>query len=297
MPFNLRTDWKTIGRTGKTVDNREITEEMVKDAVELYDASKYKAFVWPEHARWYKMGGVEAVRLVKNDEGGLDIQAILSPNDYWLYANSVDQKTCTSMELDKLDRFGGRWYLTGLGATDTPASFGTTELRFSKQTETAVMSNPIEFILDEKLGKKTLLSSLFGKNHQEEEPEMGKELFEALKAMGEEIKSVRADLASLKAAAEKAAAEPGVLAEGVDLKAIEDKIAAFGARIEKFTTQTGEFGTKLAALDGLGEKFAALDTGLKKLREEFDQAVREPGAGTTLALENLGEGEDLTQYI
>lgn len=298
MPFNLRTDWKTIGRTGKTVDNREITEEMVKDAVELYDASKYKAFVWPEHARWYKMGGVEAVRLVKNDEGGLDIQAILSPNDYWLYANSVDQKTCTSMELDKLDRFGGRWYLTGLGATDSPASFGTTEIRFSKSTETALRGHPIEFLLDAKPERQNLFSKIFGKKPPVEETEVDeKEFLKQFTALAGQVNTMSADLASLKAAAEKAAAEPGVLAEGVDLKAIEDKIAAFGAQIEKFTTQTGEFGTKLAALDGLGEKFAALDTGLKKLREEFDKAVREPGAGTTLALENLGEGEDLTQYI
>lgn len=287
MPANLRTDWKKIGRTGKTVDNREITEEMVRDAVELYDTSKYKAFVWPEHARWYKMGGVEAVRLVKNDEGGLDIEAILSPNDYWLYANSVDQKTCTSMELDKLDRFGGRWYLTGLGATDSPASFGTTEIRFSKgNSETAVRGAPMEFALDAKPETPSFFARLFGATPQPEDIDVDmKEFTQQFTALVADVKAMHADFTALKASAEKAAAEPGsVKTEGADFKALETKVAEFG-------TQLAGLSSKLAALDGVAEKLAKLDEATTQLaalkadhdalKAEFKQALKDEAPGTT----------------
>lgn len=301
MPTNLRTGWTKIGRTGKTVDNREITVEMVKDAVELYDPKQYKAFVWPEHARWYKMGGVEALRLVKNDEGGLDIEAILSPNDYWLFANAADQKTCTSMELDQLDRFGKRWYLIGLGATDSPASFGTTEIRFSKgNSETAVRGAPMEFALDAKPETPSFFARLFGTTPQPEDIDVDmKEFTQQFTALVADVKAMHADFAALKASAQ-AAAEPGVKADGADFKALETKVAEFG-------TQLAGLSTKLAALDGVAEKLAKLDEATTQLaalkadhdalKAEFNKAVSTPAAGTTFTKENLGEGDDLKNYI
>jgi hypothetical protein len=132
MPSNLTTDWIRIGRSGHTAfDGRKIKKEWIVQAAENYDPNKFKALIWPEHRRWFNLGTVEELRAEDNDEGGVDLFARISPNDYYLSMNREGQKLFTSMELEPSFKGKKGWYLCGLGATDDPASTDTTEVRFS----------------------------------------------------------------------------------------------------------------------------------------------------------------------
>lgn len=282
MPVNLKTDWKTIGRSGKTVDGREITEEMLKDAAELYDPDQYRAVVWPEHFQYYKMGSVEAVRLQKNGEGGLDLQAILVPNEYWLNANSYDQKTFTSMELTKLDKFEGRWYLTGLGATDNPASFGTSELRFNKKQSEVFRGSAVEFVLDAKPEKGSFLSSFFNKQTQEEN-QVDKTAFEALL---NELKGIKEEFAKLQKEPKDKPKEENT--EGTKFKALEDRLT----EIEDKFSKLGD--TKL---EDSSDSIKALTDKLSELEAEFTAAMNTPHPGGTKPPEQTGEAFKKEDYL
>jgi hypothetical protein len=291
MPVNLKTDWKTIGRTGKTVDNREITVDMVNDIVDLYDPEQYKAVVRWEHYRFMKLGGVEALRKVKNKEGGYDVQAILSPNQFWLDENANDQKTFTSMELDKVDKFGGRWYLTGLGATDNPASFGTTELRFSKQNDTVLNGEPVEFQLDIEQASKGLFSRLFGKqNHEDSAVDK-----ETLKALLEEMKGMRTELSALKPDGGKPTDPPAPAADPKD-----DKFTALEARFTALEAKVNELkpaDPPAPAADPNAEKFTALEARFTALEQKFTEALNTPHPGTTNAPKQTGTEGDRKDYL
>jgi hypothetical protein len=301
MPNNLVTDWVTIGRSGFTVDDRTITEEMLKDAADLYDPATYGAAVWPEHYRYIKLGTAVALRTVKNEEGGIDLQAILRPNDYWLYDNKYDQLTWTSMELTQLKKFDGRWYLTGLGATDSPASFGTTELRFSKNEnkEDVIRGAPIKFsaVVNNPDGKdtwnkKSILGRIFGGKQKPEETDMDKELIELFKTFGEDLKGLKADLAVFKKTEDKPSAKPD--AEKTEaFKVLETKLSEletrFGTLDEKFS--------KLPAPVDHTEKLSALEAKLDKLTEAFNKAISEADQNTTKPNPPTDGGGDLKTYI
>jgi hypothetical protein len=128
----LRTDWKRIGRSGATVDGREISPQMIDEMAASYNKELYTAEIWPEHQRYVNYGTVEALRATDNEEGGRDLWAVISPNALYLNANQYGQKLFTSMEITPKFRKTGKAYLTGLGATDDPASAATSEIRFSK---------------------------------------------------------------------------------------------------------------------------------------------------------------------
>lgn len=135
---DLKTGWKRIGRSGPAVDGREIKPEMIVQAAANYNKDLFTALIWPEHFRYINLGTVEALRAADNEEGGKDLFAMISPNQFYLQANSAGQKLFTSMELTPDFRKTGQWYLTGLGATDDPASAATTEMRLSATAKPGV---------------------------------------------------------------------------------------------------------------------------------------------------------------
>lgn len=138
MTVALKTDWVRIGRSGATVDGRTISADAVIQAAETYNPELFTALIWPEHQRWENWGKVLALKAETNEEGGTDLFAQLSPNRKYISANTInDEGLFTSMELTSNFRRTGKWYLSGLGATDDPASVATTEIRFSKQAEQA----------------------------------------------------------------------------------------------------------------------------------------------------------------
>ena len=132
----LSTDWLCIATEGDTVDRRELKQEWLIDAAETYNPDLYAALIWPEHERDYgNLGSVKEVMAQEGDDGLVRLYARISPNSQLIEANNRDQLLYFSVELTGGGDFRGtgRSYLEGLGATDSPASVGTTRMRFSKR--------------------------------------------------------------------------------------------------------------------------------------------------------------------
>lgn len=133
------SDWVIVATAGTTVsDGRVISESWINDMAELYDPEEYKALIWPEHYRsaWAvfegkNWGEVEELKAGKFKDK-LRLFAKLTPNHYLLEANKDGQKLFSSIEPEPDYKKEGRCYLLGLAVTDSPASSGTTRLRFSR---------------------------------------------------------------------------------------------------------------------------------------------------------------------
>jgi hypothetical protein len=282
MPRNLRTDWLTIGRSGQTVDNREISPQDIKDMAETYNPDVYTALIWPEHFRYYNMGRVLELRAAANSEGGQDLQAILAPNEFYLNANSYDQKLFTSMEIQPDFRKSGKAYLIGLGATDSPASTGTSEVRFSRQDKESLVSKPVEIVLTTKPEKPSLFERLFGSNTQEDD-DMSKE---ALQAMAEELKALRTEFAALKPKEEEKPNTPPADPNAERFDALEKKLDELAAK----------FDTKPPA-DPNADKFKTLEAQLADLEKKFTEALNEAHPSTTQPPKQTGVDGDRKDYL
>jgi len=132
------SDWKIVATEGATVDGRAVTTNWIKDMAQLYSLDEYTALIWPEHSRsrWDKYEGknwgtVEDIKAEKR-AGKLRLLAKITPNAHLLKANAEGQKLFTSIEPNPDYKGEGRCYLMGLAVTDSPASTGTTRLKFSK---------------------------------------------------------------------------------------------------------------------------------------------------------------------
>lgn len=135
------SDWKIVATEGATVDGRAISANWINDMAETYDQSEYTALIWPEHYRssWSifegkNWGTVEEVKAAKFGDR-LRLFAKITPNKYLLEANKEEQKLFTSIEPNPDYKGEGRCYLMGLAVTDSPASSGTTRLKFKEKTE------------------------------------------------------------------------------------------------------------------------------------------------------------------
>ncbi|EOD9390204.1 GPO family capsid scaffolding protein [Cronobacter sakazakii] len=131
---HLRTDWLCIATEGDTVDGRNLKRQWLVDAAETYDPQHYGALIWPEHQDGINYGEVLAVMGQEGEDGFYRLYAQIRPNAYLLEANRYDQLIYFSVELtpDGNFRGTGRTYLEGLAVTNTPASVGTTRLRFNR---------------------------------------------------------------------------------------------------------------------------------------------------------------------
>lgn len=132
------SDWKIVATSGATVDGRAITDGWIKEMAKAYATDEYTALIWPEHSRsmWGSFEGknwgvVEHLKAEKRG-GKLRLLAKITPNAYLLNANKDGQKLFTSIEPDPDYKGTGTCYLLGLAVTDSPASTGTTRLKFSK---------------------------------------------------------------------------------------------------------------------------------------------------------------------
>ncbi|QHM93319.1 GPO family capsid scaffolding protein [Kosakonia sacchari] len=133
---HLTTDWLCVATEGDTVDKRTLERQWLIDAAELYDARLWSALIWPEHCKDYgNFGEVLEAMYQEGEDGLVRLYVRLCPNQFLLDANRCGQLLYFSVELtpDGNWRNTGRTYLEGLAVTDTPASVGTTRLRFSKR--------------------------------------------------------------------------------------------------------------------------------------------------------------------
>ncbi|ELC0990502.1 GPO family capsid scaffolding protein [Vibrio cholerae] len=197
------SDWVVIATEGSTVDGRKITKSWINDMASLYAKDEYTALIWPEHWRssWGPFEGknwgvVEELKAEVLDDK-LRLFAKLTPNQYLLDANQEGQKLFTSIETNPDYKGEGRCYLMGLAVTDSPASTGTTQLKFSRRhgEETAIESDALEELHLEKCFSRTdrLFSALRtfiagdepetpSKPQSEDEKPMNKEQYSALMA-------------------------------------------------------------------------------------------------------------------
>ncbi|OOE45113.1 GPO family capsid scaffolding protein [Salinivibrio kushneri] len=139
--MSKQTGWIIVATAGATVDGRTITEAWIKDMAAQYSPDEYQALIWPEHFRssWGPFDGknwgtVDELKAAKKGNA-LRLYAKITANDYLLLANKDGQKLFTSIEADPDYKGSGRCYLRGLAVTDSPASTGTTRLKFSIGTE------------------------------------------------------------------------------------------------------------------------------------------------------------------
>ncbi len=148
----LMTNWICIATEGETVDKRFLTREMLIDAAETYDPNLYTALLWPEHERWAgNAGEVLEVQAAEDDTNLVKLYARLCPSTDLIYANRNGKLLFSSVELtpDGDFRGTGRYYLEGLGITDSPASVGTTRMRFNKREDNYFIGNSLPLVINE----------------------------------------------------------------------------------------------------------------------------------------------------
>lgn len=277
MP-KLKTEWKRIGRSGKTIDGRDIDPQWLRDAAETYDPELYQAKIWPDHIRMYSMGSVVAVRVENNSEGGVDLYARIAPNDIYQSTAKAGQRLHTSMELMPNFRDTGKFYLSGLAATDTPASVATSEMRFTANKDQTIIlgefvENETHEFNDNDDQPPSWFTRFFSKNNTDE-GDMDKKTTEALMA------SMTALSESLTAFTQKLDGKP----EGDNKPA--DQINPAELTPERFAALETEIKELKAAFtanntpaDGASavdaEAFKKLETQLADLTKQFKEAVSE----------------------
>lgn len=285
MPQNLKTEWKIWGRSGDTVDGRKIPEEAIIQAAETYDPKIFCALVWPEHQRWANFGTVVEVKYAKNEEGGVDLLGRLTPNDFYIATNRAGQRLFTSMELTPDFRKTGKWYLTGLAATDNPASVATSEMRLSANNNTEVFKSQFiesnifqqeEYEATEQ-GFINQLLQFFNKRFPEDESAMNNEQYTAITT---QLSSIAKQLETFgsKIVVEKDVVTDNDSTSAITLESLASKITELSEQVKAFkATPEGEVVTDPDNTVS-AEEFNKLSEEFKKLTEQFEAATKEqPG--------------------
>ena len=128
--------WFCIGKSGATVDGRTIESADLIAAAAAYDPELYGARINLEHYRPYSpkndYSGLGDVLELKAEtaDGVTRLYARIDPTEKMLGYIKDREKVYTSMEIMKPFGDTGKAYLVGLAMTDSPASMGTTMLKF-----------------------------------------------------------------------------------------------------------------------------------------------------------------------
>ncbi|WP_416362796.1 GPO family capsid scaffolding protein [Pseudomonas sp. NFX183] len=280
MPRSLVSYWKRVATSGTTADGREILPQELRDIAETYKPSRYTAVIWCDHERWSgSHGTVFALRLVEEGEdlepGQIALEAQLKPNDRLLQLNDQGQKLFSSIEITPNFAGSGKAYLTGLGVTDEPASLGTQELYFSKQTHqnsfyaASVELGSFEAEPQSEVGKLIgLLTGLFKRFATDAEPvepttptesktPMDEATATALKALLEQLLVVAAGIQAVIEPAAADAPEPDQ-APIDDVSAAVDDIVTTAEEEREFRRSGGSNKAVLVQLEKLQKQFSAL---------------------------------------
>jgi len=270
----LKTDFKRIGRSGPTVDGRVISPEMIDQMAASYDKNLFTALIFPEHQRYVNYGMVEELRATDNEEGGRDLWAVLSPNEFYTSSNHYGQKLFTSMEITVDFRKTGKAYLTGLGATDDPASAATSEIRLSKTAAQGgiILTKTVEAIEKtfEDTAKETLLDQIKAlfKNQPPEENDMADK--KALEELKTEIAAIKILFSKLEGGhADDKGGDKSADKTDPNTEAFNKLNQRLDALEAKFSGQTNEQKpTADDALKTLTEKLTALEIKLSNALQE-----------------------------
>lgn len=164
-----------VATSGKTVDQRELSAQDIKDIAESYNPKKYGARIWLEHFRgmlpdsvFKALGDVIEVEARDVEDNKVALFAKLSPTEDLVKINEARQKIYTSIEIIK-DPDTGKPYLGGLAVTDSPASIGTEVLMFSSKHNansrftSYIEGDKLEFVAEEESTETATNENLFNK--------------------------------------------------------------------------------------------------------------------------------------
>lgn len=299
MPSKLKTGWKRIGRSGKTIDGRDIDPQWLREAADMYDPEFYQAKIWPDHLRMYNMGNVTRVRAEDNSEGGVDLYAQIEPNEIYQSTVRAGQRLHTSMELMPNFRETGKFYLRGLAATDNPASVATSEMRFNANKDQTIILG--EFVENETHNfndshsddqPPSWFTRLFSKD-KSDEGDMDKKTAEQLTAL---MTALNESLAAFTQKLEgKPAGDGKPNGEQETLEVTTERFAALEAEIKalKDAKASDKGGEQASAVDA--EAFNKLQTQFDELTKQFKAALKEqPG---TDAGEHEGDSFTASEYV
>ena len=303
-----QSGWVIAATEGATVDGRTISKEWINQMAESYSVDEYTALIWPEHFRssWgpsegKNWGTVDEVKAAKH-KGKLRLFVKITANDYLLAANKDGQKLFMSIEPNHDYKSEGRCYLQGLAVTDSPASSGTSRLKFSigdnevnheySQLETLqhsdfITTNSEPTTPNSKQAKAQCLMaqlfSLFSSDQQpadqqdeitEEEP-MNKEQFDAVMGKFEGLDAKVTDLETKFAKQPKAEETPPVEEPKADEP--EGDTPAAGVTAEQFSQL-------MEKVDGFSKKVDGIETKFNALSEEQGGQEPDPVGGETIDL-------------
>ena len=292
MP-QLITKFVKVAQSGPTVDGRNIDPQWLRDMAEIYDPALYRAKIWPDHLRWgNNYGSVVALKSEEKD-GLVSLYASFAPNAQYLLSNQYDQKLSFSIEV--LENFAGtgKFYLGGLGVTDSPASLGTDELKFSRrasyngQGARIFAGEPVDascFSTDaasDSAEAPGWFTTFINKFFHNEEPPMDQKQFDAMNKRMEGLEGQLGEIKSLvegKFAAVPAA--PAAPATEADPKQPQ------GATSQDFAAMSAAFA-------------ASMETAVAPLRQKLDEmdkrfAAAKPGAPVA---ESTGPADENTPLI
>lgn len=312
-----QTGWVIAATEGATVDGRTITKNWIEEMAASYSVDEYTAVIWPEHFRssWgpfegKNWGTVDEVKASKQG-GKLRLFIKLTANSYLLDANKDGQKLFMSIEPNTDFKGSGKCYLQGLAVTDSPASTGTTRLKFSmgeneiehdySQLEVLQNSDFIFTNIDESNSSKedkakslfTQLINLFStplsttqqaaeaSDNAEDEP-MNQEQFDALigkiDGVTNKVGELETKFGTLEMQVQKFSTD------GANI--VVDPVVEVAPVVEESKSVTAEQFSQLnTTLTGLTEKFNGIETKFNKLSQEPDGQEPDPaGQGESVSL-------------
>ena len=302
-----QSGWVIAATEGATVDGRTISKEWITQMAASYSVDEYTALIWPEHFRssWgpsegKNWGTVDEVKAAKQG-GKLRLFVKITANDYLLAANKDGQKLFMSIEPNPDYKSEGRCYLQGLAVTDSPASSGTSRLKFSigdneadheySQLETLqhsdfITTNSEPTAQNSKHAKAQSLMaqifSLFSSDQQpanqqepltEEEP-MNKEQFDAL--MGK-VEGLDTKVTDLETKFSKKEGEETTPAKEPKTEEPEGDKTETGVTAEQFSQL-------MEKMDGFGKKVDGIETKFNALSQEQGGQEPDPVGGETVDL-------------
>lgn len=287
----LITKFVKVAQSGPTVDGRNIDPQWLRDMAETYDPAVYRAKIWPDHLRFGNNYGSVVALKVEEADGVVSLYASLAVNAQYLWDNQYDQRL--SFSIEHLENFAGsgKSYLGGLGVTDSPASLGTDELKFSRrascdgQNASIFAGQPVDascFSADpasDTAEAPGWFTTFIKKILPSEEPPMDQKQFDAMNKRLEGLEGQLGEIKSL----------------------VEGKFAAAGAEGEPNPDgkqPQGETGQDFSAMSAA---FAAsiIETAVAPLRQKLDEmdkrfAAAKPGAAVA---DTTGPADENTPLI
>lgn len=275
----LITKFVKIAQSGPCADGRTIDPQWLLDMAETYDTATYRAKIWPDHLRFGNNYGSVVALKAEEADGLVSLFASLAVNAQYLWDNQYDQRLSFSIEL--LENFAGtgKFYLGGLGVTDSPASLGTDELKFARraacggQNVSVYAGQPVDAACfsadpaDDTAEAPGWFSTFCKKMFPNEENKMDQKQFDAMSAR---LDGMEASLGAMKTMIEgKFAAAPAASATPGAESAPQPAAQAQGETAQDFAALTtalaASFESALAPvrqqLEAMDQRFAAAKPG------------------------------------